>query len=117
MNKYFALTSDEKLVTIEAEDIGDALENEPDNTVWLFSEATVAELGGKISEALHARRLFVVRLSEPHEDDRLFVVAASCRGEAYQAAVDRSIGEVCSVTFVELDQVLAEYGGCLEVLG
>jgi hypothetical protein len=52
MSKYFALTSDEKLVTIEAEDIGDALENEPDNTVWLFSEATVAELGRKISEAL-----------------------------------------------------------------
>jgi hypothetical protein len=117
MSKYFALTSDEKLATIEAESLGDALEKEPDNTVWLFDEARVAELGGKISEALHAKRLFAVRLFEPGEDDRLFVVAAADRGGAYGAAVDRSIGEVCSVTFVELDQILAEYGGCLEVLG
>lgn len=118
MNKYFALTANEKLVTVEAETSGDALEKEPDDTVWLFDRDTLAQLGEEIAAALNSPTLHGVRLSEPRQDDRTFIVAAAGKGGAYAAVVDQSVGDVCSVTFVELDEIFAERSGrCVEVLG
>lgn len=53
--KYFAFTDDQKIRLIgEFEHISDAMDREPGNAVWIFSETDLRALGIDIAKALLA---------------------------------------------------------------
>lgn len=60
-------------------------------------------------------KFWMVKLSEPREEDRYFVVAAKTEQLACGEGVDRSIGDICSVTAVPLDSGIAQFDGCAEI--